>query len=61
MPKPTYLSTLSDQTLVQTWLGIDAQRVKRGRSKGCVKLKAAKLGDRIIAEAKIRGLRLPTP
>lgn len=53
------LASHSDQDLADTWLWIDSQRVKSGSSKGCVKLSAARLGDRIIAEARKRGLRLP--
>lgn len=46
---------LSDADLADTWAWIATQRVKSGPSKGCVKLAAAKLGDRILAEAKARG------
>ena len=46
----------ADQDLIDTWAWIDTQRVKSGASKGCVKLSAAKLGDRILAEASRRGI-----
>jgi hypothetical protein len=48
----------ADQDLVDTFAWLDTQRVKSGPAKGCVRLDAARLGDRIIAEAKRRGLRL---
>jgi len=53
------VSQMSDIDLIDTWVWIDTQRVKRGPSKGCVKLAAAKLGDRILAEASRRSVRLP--
>ena len=46
----------TDQDLIDTWAWIDKQRVKSGANKGHVKVSAAKLGDRILTEAKGRGI-----
>lgn len=36
-------------------------RVKSGPSKGCIKLRSVKRGDKVLAEAGWRGLALQTP
>jgi len=52
----TFPAKMADTDLIDTWGWIDSQRVKSGPSKGCVKLSAAKLGDKILAEARKRGI-----
>ncbi len=53
------VSQMSDTDLIETWVWIDTQRVKRGPNKGHVTLFAARLGDRILTEASRRNVRLP--
>src|SRR5215831_5550641 len=50
MTNKTYIASLTDEQLVALWNDIDNRRVKSGRNKGHVTIKAAKLGDEILAE-----------
>lgn len=50
------VESYSDDDLRDTWKWCGTQRVKRGPYRGCVKQTAAKLGDRIIEEARKRGI-----
>lgn len=52
------MSEMSEQDLIDTFAWTDTQRVKSGPNKGSVKLSAARLGDRILAEASARGISL---
>lgn len=49
----------TNEMLTSRWVAIGSERVKAGSHKGCVKIKSAKQGDRILVEAKARGLILP--
>jgi hypothetical protein len=55
------LSHWTDEQLQKGWEAGFESRVKSGRYKGCITVRAARLGDAIIAEAGRRGFRLTTP
>lgn len=52
----TAVTAHADQDLIDTWAWVNTQRVLSGPNKGYVRLSAAKLGDRILAEASRRGI-----
>jgi hypothetical protein len=55
------LSHWTDSQLQIGWERGFEDRVKSGKNKGQITLRAAKLGDAILAESEKRGFRVNTP
>jgi len=51
----------TDAMLQVVWERGFADRVKTGRNKGQIKMRAIKFGDLLLAEASRRGVQLQTP
>lgn len=49
-----HFERMTDDQLRDAFDGLDKNRVKTGRKKGCVTMRAAKYGDRILDELKRR-------
>ena len=55
----SYLARYSDSELRAAYRAIDRQRVKSGRNKGCVSIRALRFADKLALEAKRRGAEFP--
>lgn len=51
----------TDAMLQVVWERGFEDRVKTGRNKGQIKMRAIKFGDAVLTEAERRGVRLQTP
>jgi hypothetical protein len=55
------LTTRTDAQLFDLWRWCGTQRVKSGRNKGHVTIKAAKLGDEVLKEVTRRNIQAALP